>query len=74
MKTTLEKLIQWTIENAFNIETQSGEKFIAIDYEDMKENFPEWLEKEKKQITDAYWNGLRSKRNAKENVAQKYIL
>jgi len=52
MKTTVQEIIQWTLENAFNIEDQAGVKFIAIDFEEMREKFDEWLEKEKKQHID----------------------
>ena len=42
-------MIEWCIANAFNIEAQEGTKYVAIDYEEMRENFPKWLEIEKKQ-------------------------
>ncbi len=52
--TALQELIQWTIENAFNIEGQDGVKYIAIDHEEMRKHFDTWLEKEKEQIIDAF--------------------
>jgi hypothetical protein len=52
MRTVLQDVIQWTIENAFNIEGQDGTKYIAIDYEEMRERFDEWLEKERKQFVN----------------------
>jgi hypothetical protein len=54
MKTALEDLIQWTIENAFNIEGQDGTKYVAIDHEEMRLKFNEWLKKEKQQIEQAF--------------------
>ena len=54
MKTVLQELIQWTIENAFNIEAQDGTNYIVIDHEEMRIKFDEWLEKEKKQVINAY--------------------
>ena len=57
MKTTISKMIEWCIENAFNIEDQAGIQYIAIDYEDFRINFNEWLEKEKQQIINAYQEG-----------------
>jgi hypothetical protein len=73
MKTVLQDLIQWTTENAFNIEGQDGEKYIAIDLQEMRQHFAKWLEQEKKQIIDAYEKGSTNKGNAKKYVAEKYI-
>lgn len=56
----MEQLIQWCIANAFNVEGQDGTKYIAIDYEDMKEKFPNLLETEKKQIVEAFDAGVNS--------------
>ena len=53
-KTALHELIQWTIENAFNVESQDGTTYIAIDHEEMRTKFDEWLKKERDQIIDAY--------------------
>jgi hypothetical protein len=51
MKTTvLQEIIQWTIENAFNVEGQDGNEYIAIDHEEMRAKFDEWLQKEKRQL------------------------
>jgi len=52
IKTVLQELIQWTIENAFNIKDQSGTHYIAIDCEEMRTKFDEWLQKEKEQLID----------------------
>jgi len=52
MKTVLQEIIQWTIENAFNVEAQDGTTYIVIDYEEMRTKFDEWLEKERKQIAN----------------------
>jgi len=59
MTTALQDLIQWTIENAFNIESQSGNEYVAIDHEEMRLKFDEWLEKERQQITDAVKYGFK---------------
>ena len=45
-KTALSDLIQWSIENAFNIEGQDGIKYVALDYEEMCLNFDDWIQKE----------------------------
>jgi len=47
MKPVVEEIIQWATENAFNLESQDGTAYIAIDYEEMSAKFAEWLEKEK---------------------------
>lgn len=39
MKTALQELIEWTIENAFNIEAQDGTVHITIDHEEMRTKF-----------------------------------
>lgn len=54
MKTVLQEIIQWTIENAFNIESQSGTTYIGIDYEEMRTKFDEWIGKEREQIAKAF--------------------
>ncbi len=54
MKTVLQNVIQWTIENAINIESQDGTNYIAIDHEEMRTKFEQWLEEEKSQIVRAY--------------------
>ena len=59
MNTVLQKVIQWTIENAENIESTSGTNYIAIDHEEMRKNFDRWLEEEKQQITDAVKYGYK---------------
>ncbi len=48
--TVLQEVIQWTIENARNIEDQAGNHWIAIDHEEMRTKFEEWLEMEKSQM------------------------
>lgn len=53
-QTALTKLIKWTIENAFNITAQDGTKYIAIDHEELRENFDYWLKLERGQIQDAF--------------------
>lgn len=57
MQTVLQELIQWCTENAFNIEGQDGTKYLAIDYEDMRQLFDSLLAKERQQIIDAYTVG-----------------
>jgi len=57
MKTVLQELIQWTIENAFNIEAQDGTTYIAIDHEEMRTKFDEWLKRDKQQSID-YHTGV----------------
>jgi len=59
MKTVLQELIQWTIENAFNVEAQDGTTYIAIDHEEMRTKFDEWLEKEREQITNSVKYGFK---------------
>lgn len=54
MKTALQELISWTIENAFISKMQDGTTRIVIDHEEMRAKFDEWLEKEKEQIINAY--------------------
>ena len=54
MKTVLQEIIQWTIENAFNVEAHDGTKYIAIDHEEMRTKFDEWLNKEREQIAEAF--------------------
>jgi uncharacterized circularly permuted ATP-grasp superfamily protein len=53
-KTTIQKLIEWCKQNAFNIEDQSGVKYVVIDYEEMKLLFPELKENEREQIIDSH--------------------
>jgi len=72
MKTVLQDLIQWTIENAFNVEGQDGTKYIAIDFEEMRQHFEKWLEQEKKQITMAYFSGLNNSETAKAENSELY--
>jgi len=55
-KTTIQKLIEWCKQNAFNIEDQSGVKYVVIDYEEMKLLFPELKENEREQIIDSHVN------------------
>jgi hypothetical protein len=54
MKTVLQEVIKWTLENAFNVEAQDGTNYIAIDHEEMRTKFDEWLEKERDQIAEAF--------------------
>ena len=45
METSVVKeIIKWAIENAFNVETKDGTRYIATDYEEMRKKFDEWLE------------------------------
>ena len=55
MKTVLMEVIEWTIKNAFYAETK-GENLVAIDHEEMRKHFDEWLKKEKEQIAEAFNN------------------
>mgnify|MGYP000184473369 CR=1 FL=1 len=52
-RTAIQKLIEWCKQNAFNIEDQSGVKYVVIDYEEMKLLFPQLEENEKQQIINA---------------------
>jgi len=79
MKTVLQDIIQWTIENAFNVEAQDGTTYIAIDHEEMRTKFDEWLEKEQKQIINAYdqdlyggINGYRKFENGAEYFTETF--
>lgn len=51
--TAMQELIEWCKLNAFNIQGQDGVNYIAIDYEDMKEQLDYFLELEKQQLKDA---------------------
>jgi broad-specificity NMP kinase len=57
MQTALQELEEWCIANAFNIEGQDGTKYLAIDYEEMRQLFDNLLAQEKQQIADAYTKG-----------------
>jgi hypothetical protein len=59
INTVLQKVIQWTIENAENIESTNGDNNIVIDHEEMRKNFDDWLEEEKQQIIDAVKYGFK---------------
>lgn len=72
MKTVLQELIQWTIENAFNVEAQDGTTYIAIDHEEMRNKFDEWLNKEKEQIIQAFLRGKFEGGNNFEEASTKY--
>jgi len=63
MKTALQEMIQWTLENAFYIKGQDGVKYVAIDHEEMRKHFDNWLEIEKKQIVLAHKQGRSDKYN-----------
>mgnify|MGYP001597489234 CR=1 FL=1 len=58
--TPIRELIEWCIKNAFNVESQDGIKYVAIDYEEMRKEFDALLKKEKQVITEAYRNGFLS--------------
>jgi len=49
MKTVIQEIIQWTIENAFNVEAQDGTSYIVIDHEEIRTKFDEWLQRDKQQ-------------------------
>jgi 23S rRNA maturation-related 3'-5' exoribonuclease YhaM len=72
MKTVLQELIQWTIENAFNVEAQDGTTYIAIDHEEMRNKFDGWLEKEKEQIIQAFLKGKFEGGGRFEDASVKY--
>ena len=63
MKTALQEVIQWTIENAFNVQAQDGSNYIAIDHEEMRIKFDEWVKKEREQIAVAFNKGYRAAGN-----------
>jgi hypothetical protein len=69
MKTVLQELIQWTIENAFNVEAQDGTTYIAIDHEEMRTKFDEWLEEEREQITNAVKYGFKDATSVNPDVS-----
>jgi len=69
MKTALQELIQWTIENAFNVEAQDGTTYIAIDHEEMRTKFDEWLEEEREQITNAVKYGFKDATSVNPDVS-----
>ena len=52
--TPMQTMIDWCIKNAFNVESQAGDKIIAIDYEEMKKQFDGLLEKEKQDIIQSF--------------------
>ena len=60
MKTALQEVIQWTIENAFNVQAQDGSNYIAIDHEEMRLKFDEWVKKEREQIAESFNEGYRA--------------
>lgn len=49
-ETVVQQIIQWCLQHAFNIQSQDGTNYIAVDLEEMRENFDEWLQKDKNQI------------------------
>lgn len=74
--TAMRDLIQFCIENAFNIEGQCGTKYIAIDYEEMRKEFDALLQKEEEQIKQAVWYGHDNKPymiHVPENFASEYF-
>lgn len=60
MKTPIRKMIQWSIENAFNVTAEDGTTYIATDTEEMRLKFDLWLEEEKEHLVDAYDNGYKA--------------
>ena len=53
----MQELVDWCIKNAFNIESQSGNEYVAIDYEEMRKEFDRLIELERQQIVDAFYIG-----------------
>jgi hypothetical protein len=51
-QTVLQEMIKWTLENTFNVTAEDGTSIIAIDHEEMREKFNEWLKKEEEQMVD----------------------
>jgi hypothetical protein len=51
-QTVLQELIKWTLENAFSVTAEDGTSIIAIDHEEMRDKFNEWLKKEEEQMID----------------------
>ena len=45
----VEDIIQWIKENSFTVESTDGIVYTAIDYDEIKENFDDWLQKEREQ-------------------------
>lgn len=73
MKTAMQELIQFAIENAFNITDESGVRYVVIDYEEMKLQFDNLLEKEKQQIIEAHNRGQKYYNPGyKPDVSEKY--
>jgi hypothetical protein len=70
--TAINELIGWCILNAFNIESQDGTKYMAIDYEEMQSQLDYFIEKEKYQIMRAYEFGEGDAYNFKKEDAEKY--
>lgn len=52
MKKVLQKIIQWTTDNAFTVEGQDGTVYTVIDLEEMRAKFDEWLQRDKQQAIE----------------------
>lgn len=59
MKTILQEVVQWTIENAFNVTAQDGSTYVAVDHEEMRKMFDEWIERDKQQLIDFHVSTMR---------------
>ena len=72
--TAMRDLIQWCIENAFNIEDQCGTKYVSIDYEEMRKEFHALLKKEEEQIKQAViYGNIQECYDGTETIAQTYF-
>lgn len=52
-KTVVQRIIDWTVENARSITDQNGVTHITIDHEEFRKEFDTYLDKERKQIINA---------------------
>lgn len=48
-ETVVQEIIKYIVTNSYNIESQSGENSVVVNYEEIKLHFSEWIEKEKSQ-------------------------
>lgn len=78
-KTALTELIEWAKANAFNVEYQSGNFYVSVDFEEMKEQFDRLLAKEREQLESMYIQGREDyvldyypEKHARESFEQKF--
>ncbi len=58
METALQKITKYISEHRFNIESQSGDHYIVVDYKELESLFEDSLNEEKEQIREAYREGV----------------